>query len=229
MKLRKIFSKRKTAIGLLAGVYLFTWVPNILAGDEEIDPRKNIIAIHDSSSEKYKKKCSECHAGILSEQSLDAEIEPAHVAMFDFAPGKAGDDKQCIWCHRTVDLVQGSAGNLRKQVDATLCTLCHGPYERIVRYKKEPELSVRAKPFYQAGLSPTDPDGPALYDLACAACHRNPENSQVKGARTDQIQRAIENDKGEMGPLTVLSPYEIQAIADALAKQDSPTEKDDDD
>ncbi len=221
MNLTKVFCKRKTAIGLLAGVYLFTWVPNILADEDDnrIDPRKNIIAIHDSSSEKYKKKCSECHADIAKAQSLEPSIAPAaHVAMFDFAPGKPGDDKQCIWCHRTVDLVQGSAGNLRKQVDATLCTLCHGDPPRKVINNKEPERSATAKQFYQAGLSPTDPDGPALYDLACAACHRNPENSQVKGARTDQIQRAIENDKGEMGPLTVLSDPEIQAIADALVR-----------
>jgi cytochrome c5 len=219
MKLRKIFSKRKTAIGLLAGVYLFAWIPNILADDDDqIDPRKNIIAIHDSSSDEYKKRCSECHAGILSEQSLDSEIEPAHVAMFDFAPGKPGDDKQCIWCHRTVDLVQGSAGNIRKQVDATLCTLCHGAPPREVINNKEPERSATAKQFYQAGLSPTDPDGPALYDLACAACHKKLENSKKKGARTDQIQRAIEKDKGEMGPLTVLSIQEIQAIEDALVE-----------
>jgi mono/diheme cytochrome c family protein len=203
MKLRKIFSKRKTAIGLLAGVYLFTWAPNIFAEDEEIDPKKNIIAIHDSSSDEYKKNCSECHADIPLAQSLEPSIAlAAHVAMFDFAPGKPGDDKQCIWCHRTVDLVQGSAGNLRKQVDATLCTMCHGP-------------AGPGKKFYQADLAL---DGPALYDLACAACHRNPENSQVKGARTDQIQRAIEKDKGEMGPLTVLSTEEIQAIAAALAE-----------
>ncbi len=220
MKLRKIFSKRKTAIGLLAGVYLFAWAPNILADEDDnrIDPRKNIIAIHDSSSDEYKKKCSECHADIANAQSLEPSIPAAHVAMFDFAPGKAGDDKQCIWCHRTVDLVQGSAGNIRKQVDATLCTLCHGDPPREVINSKERERSATAKQFYRAGLSPTDPDGPALYDLACAACHRNPENSQVKGARTDQIQRAIENDKGEMGPLTVLSTEEIQAIEDALAK-----------
>jgi hypothetical protein len=132
--------------------------------------------------------------------------------MFDFAPGKPGDDKQCIFCHRTVDLVQGSAGSLRKQVDATLCAMCHG------QSPPRNGSSGPVKQFYQAGPSP---DGPVLYDLACAACHENLENSKKKGARTDQIQRALENDKGEMGPLTVLSTEEIQSIVDALANQDS--------
>lgn len=225
MNLTKVFCKRKTAIGLLAGVYLFTWVPNILADEDDnrIDLRKNIIAIHDSSSGEYNKRCNECHAGILSEQSLDAKIEPAHVAMFDFAPGRPGDDKQCIWCHRTVDLVQGSAGSLRKQVDATLCAMCHGPVDR-----DGPSDTV--KKFYQAGPSLDDPDlGVVLYDLACAACHKDLVNSKVSGESAKDIQKKIDENEAGMGPLTVLSPYEIQAIADALAKQDSPAEKDDDD
>jgi cytochrome c5 len=202
MKLRKIFSKRKTAIGLLAGVYLFTWAPNIFAEDEEIDPKKNIIAIHDSNSDQYDKKCNGCHADIRNAQSLEPSIPNVHVAMFDFAPGKPGDDKQCIWCHRTVDLVQGSAGNIRKQVDATLCAMCHGP-------------AGAGKQFYQADLAL---DGPALYDLACAACHEDLASSKVKGESAKDIQKKIDENEADMGPLRVLSTQEIQAIAAALAE-----------
>ncbi len=97
MNIKKIFSTRKLGVGLLVGVFLVTWGPNILADEEdggEIDPKKNIIAIHDSNSPQYKKDCSECHANILTEESLDPSIAPAvHMAMFGFAPGKPGDDK----------------------------------------------------------------------------------------------------------------------------------------
>ena len=212
MNLTKVFCKRKMAIGLLAGAYLFTWAPNILADEDDnrIDPRKNIIAIHDSSSGEYNKRCSECHAGILSEQSLDAEIEPAHVAMFDFAPGKPGDDKQCSWCHRTVDLVQGSAGSLRKQVDATLCAMCHGPIDR------NGPSGKTVKKFYQAGPSP--PDGALLYDLACAACHKDLLNSKVSGESAKNIQKKIDENEAEMGSLGILLPEEIDSIAESLAK-----------
>jgi len=204
MKLMKIFNKRKMAIGLLAGVYLFTWVPNILADDDDdrIDPGNNIIAIHDSKSDQYDKNCIECHADIRNGQSLDPLIPNVHVAMFPFAPGKQSDDKQCIWCHRTVDLVQGSAGNIRKQVDATLCTMCHGP-------------ASPGKQFYHADLAL---DGPELYDLACAACHKDLANSKVKGESARDIQKKIDENEGGMGPLRVLSTEKIQAIADALAK-----------
>ncbi len=209
MKLRKIFSKRKMVIGLLAGVYLFALVLNIFAEDEVIDPRKNIIAIHDSSSEQYDKNCLECHADILSAKSLDPTIAPAaHVAMFDFAPGKPGDDKQCIFCHRTVDLVQGSAGNIRKQVDATLCAMCHG------QSPPRNASSGPVKQFYQAGPSPDD--GVLLYDLACAACHKDLANSKVGGESANEIQKKIDDDKGGMLPLRVLSTVEIDSIASAL-------------
>jgi cytochrome c5 len=217
MKIKKIFSKRKTAIGLLAGVYLFTWVPNILADDEGT---VNLIAVHDSSSGEYNKRCSECHTDILSEQSLKPSIAPAaHVAMFDFAPGKPGDDKQCGWCHRTVDLVQGSAGNIRKQVDATLCAMCHGgPIDR-----DGPGPSGTVKKFYLAGPSPDDPDGDnpdgaVLYDLACAACHKDLVDSKVSGEPAKDIQKKIDENEAGMGPLRVLSSQEIEAIAAALAQ-----------
>jgi cytochrome c5 len=221
MKIRKIFNKRKMAIGLLAGVSFFVWIPNILADDDDnpIDPRKNIIAIHDSSSGEYNKRCSECHADIRNGQSLAPSIPAAHVAMFDFAPGKPGDDKQCIWCHRTVDLVQGSAGSLRKQVDATLCAMCHGgPIDR-----DGPGPSGTVKKFYLAGPSPDDPDGDnpdgvVLYDLACAACHKDLVNSKVSGESAKDIQKKIDENEGGMGPLRVLSTQEIQAIAAALAE-----------
>jgi hypothetical protein len=91
MNIKKIFSKRKMGIGVLVGLYLFTWGPNIFADEEddggEIDPRKNIIAIHDSNSSQYNKDCLDCHADILSAQSLDPSISNVHVAMFDFAAG----------------------------------------------------------------------------------------------------------------------------------------------
>jgi hypothetical protein len=224
MKLEKVFCKRKMAIGLLAGVFLLTLVPNIWADDDDgkIDSGKNIIAIHDSSSEQYDKDCLDCHAVILSAKSLDESIAPAaHVAMFDFAPGKRGDDKQCRWCHRTVDLVQGSAGSLRKQVDATLCAMCHGPINR------NGPSGKTVKKFYQAGPSPLD--GALLYDLACAACHKDLVNSKVSGESAKDIQKKIDENEAGMGPLGILSPEEIDSIADALAKLNSHAEKDDDD
>lgn len=210
MNIKKILSKRAMGIGVLVGLYLFTWGPNIFA-DEDDHGGENIIAIHDSSSFQYNKDCLDCHADILSAQSLDPEILNAHLAMIPFAPGE--DDKDtCVVCHRTVDLEQAvqsaekSKGNLRRHVNVTFCTMCHGP-------------AGPGKQFYQADLADLSLAGPALYDLACAGCHRDLANSKVRGESASEIQEEINENEGGMGPLRVLSTQEIQAIADALADE----------
>ena len=202
MKIRQIFNKRIAAIVLLTGAYLFNWIPNILADDDDRrDPGENIIAIHDSSSPQYSKDCISCHADVLSAQSLVPSIPDVHVTMIPFTPGEK-DEGTCVVCHRTADLVQGSAGNIRKQVKATYCAMCHGP-------------TGPASQFYQADLAF---DGPALYDLACAACHRDLVNSEVQGESLAEIQKKINENEGGMGPLGLLPTEKIQAIAAALAE-----------
>jgi hypothetical protein len=179
---------------------------------DDIDPRKNLIAQHDSSSKQYKKNCSECHSDIHSRQSMDPSVPSAHRVMFPYAAGKPGNDKQCGWCHQTVDLVQGtqreekSTGSLRRHTDVRICTLCHGPFRG------------PGEQLYQGGLSPTDPDGPLLYHLTCAGCHGPLESSKVSGEDADDIRKKIDEDEGGMGPLSVLTTTEIEAIAAALAK-----------
>lgn len=70
--------------------------------------------------------------------------------------------------------------------------------------------------YYQTSrFSPTDPDGPALYDMLCAACHGPLQTSEVRGDGSE-IQNKIDEDEGGMGALNVLTPEEVQAIAAAL-------------
>ena len=162
----------------------------------------NIIALHDKKSPQYDKNCIACHAAILDEESLDPSIETAHVSMLSNTPGK-NNNERCGWCHRTVDLLGGSAGNLRKQVKADLCAMCHG----------NDGFGV-AKQYYHKSIT----DGKKLYELACASCHKEIENSEVKGEDAQEIRDEIEEDEGGMKPLEELSPSQIQAIADALAQ-----------
>ena len=205
---RKTFSKRKMGIGLFVAFLLFIGAFNASVTKSQ-NTIRNLIASHDSSSLQYNKNCTSCHADILAQKSLNPSILNAHASMLPYTPGKE-NNKKCIWCHRTVDLVQGttrvenSKSNLRKGVNMTLCTLCHG-------------TSGPGTQFFQAELSPTQPDGPLLYDLVCAACHMPLANSKVKGESASEIQKKIDENEGGMGPLKVLSTEEIQAIAAALA------------
>jgi hypothetical protein len=205
---------RAEAPGTTAGQAEVSEKPGDSSAVKDYDPLKNIVAIHDSSSRQYIKDCSECHQDVLSQHSQDPSIPAAHLAMFQYAAGRPGDNKQCRWCHRTVDLTNGvaqpaakSKGNLRRHTDTMLCTLCHGPYR-----------GGPGRQLYQSGISPTNPDGPALYELVCSACHGSLATSQVRGKGASEIQHKIDEDEGGMGPLSVLTPAEIAAIAAALAQ-----------
>ena len=204
-------------IGLLTPCLLLAAVPS--SADDDSDELKRVIAIHDSGTRPYDKHCNDCHGDVHTAQSMDPAIPAAHAAMFPFAPGKPGEDKQCVWCHRSVDLTAGTQleektrGNLRKRVDATACVLCHG--------SEGPGTQ-----FYQVAFSSFQFDGAELYDLVCAACHKDLAESKVRGARVDKVEKAIDHDKGGMGPLSVLTTEEIEAIAAVLAEVEG--RKDDD-
>lgn len=169
----------------------------------------NLISLHDSTSSHYNRNCTQCHADVLTESSLNPSIPSIHVVMRPYAAGQG--DTQCMWCHRTVDLVQGvqsatkSKATLRKLVDPTVCSVCHLP-------------GGPATQLYQTGPSRTNPDGAQLYGLVCESCHGELAGSEVRGESASEIWSHINEDEGGMGPLGVLSTQQIQAIADALAR-----------
>jgi hypothetical protein len=89
----------------------------------------NVIPFHDANSSAYRTDCTStaCHKGILSETSIDNSTATFHVLKvkkLTVIPGKTEDDK-CVYCHKDTDLVEGSAGNLRRNVDVELCVACH--------------------------------------------------------------------------------------------------------
>jgi hypothetical protein len=169
----------------------------------------NLIALHDSTSTRYSRNCAQCHADVLTEKSLNPSIPSIHPVMRPYAPGSG--NTQCMWCHRTVNLMQGvqsaakSKAPLRKLVDPVLCSVCHQP-------------GTPAKQLYQSGPSRTNPDGAQLYELVCAACHGPLASSQVHGKSANEIRGKINENEGGMGPLRVLSTQQIDAIANALAR-----------
>jgi len=91
------------------------------------------IPVHDPASDQYDPSCTaaECHGDRTQEVALDGVNPASHRLMPGFFG--VGDDR-CTACHSLgIDLVNGSAGALRVQVDmenviGTLgCPGCHGP------------------------------------------------------------------------------------------------------
>lgn len=99
---------------------------------EDFEPFEgNPIPIHDKNSDQYRSDCTNaaCHRNKLKETSLDSSIMTFHVLkvldpQFSRFFGKT-TDKKCLYCHKNTDLAEYSAGNLRKNVDVSICYICH--------------------------------------------------------------------------------------------------------
>lgn len=91
----------------------------------------NPIPIHDKNSRQYRTDCTNtaCHKDILKETSLDSSIMPFHVLkVLDHDISKyfgKTTDKRCLTCHKNTDLLEHSAGNIRRNVDVSICHSCH--------------------------------------------------------------------------------------------------------
>ncbi len=104
-------------------------VPGVLPGPPRADA-PDLIALHDASSPSFNKNCLSCHRDIMKKTTLNRKFKEAHAAMVPFAPGydaKVGVSSEvCISCHGKVDLVQHSGAMIRRNVDVSMCAMCHG-------------------------------------------------------------------------------------------------------
>ncbi|MBI4600849.1 MAG: hypothetical protein HY721_02705 [Planctomycetes bacterium] len=89
----------------------------------------NMVQLHDASSPAYNSDCIKCHGDMTDETTLDDDVEGIHPRMVPYVLQAAGQTETnntvCAYCHESVDLLGGSAANLRKQVAASDCQGCH--------------------------------------------------------------------------------------------------------
>jgi len=102
-----------------------------------------LLTLHLEASAVSPEQCIQCHGNKADERSLDPVFPTAHrvhltSGLLNF---------QCTACHQSVDLLQGSATSLRKQVDVGLCATCHSPFPSVMQ--------------------------PAWRNLDCTTCHAN--------------------------------------------------------
>ncbi len=107
----------------LAGIFV---VADIVLEDQ------NLIALHKNTSRQYNPDCltGGCHDTLLQdEKSLSPQWESIHQRMVPYMPGynprKGPSSSTCRHCHRSVDLIDNSAGALGKNVSPQNCAVCH--------------------------------------------------------------------------------------------------------
>ena len=96
-------------------------VPNRAAGAEFA--KTNLVELHANAGNLSSKDCLACHARIATDVSLDKKVKTYHRLHLE---SKLTTPKDCADCHQAVDLRNGSAAALRKQVDPEICAGCHG-------------------------------------------------------------------------------------------------------
>lgn len=83
---------------------------------------QNLIELHKNPGSSTNQQCLKCHQGILQGKTAKPEIKTFHRLHLQ---SKLETPKECLDCHQSVDLREGSAGALRKQVDPSICAGCH--------------------------------------------------------------------------------------------------------
>ncbi len=83
---------------------------------------KNLVELHKNAGKLSNKECLACHGNIKKDVTLNKKFKTYHRVHLE---SKLGTPKNCADCHQSVDLRNGSAAALRKQVDPQICAGCH--------------------------------------------------------------------------------------------------------
>lgn len=83
---------------------------------------RNLIELHKNAGKMSNKECLACHAQIVKQVPLNPKFKMFHRVHLE---SRKATPKNCSDCHQSVDVRNGSAAALRKQVDPQLCDGCH--------------------------------------------------------------------------------------------------------
>lgn len=83
---------------------------------------KNLVELHKNAGKMSNKECLACHAHIKTDVTLNKKFKTYHRVHLE---SKLGTPKNCADCHQSIDVRNGSAAALRKQVDPQICAGCH--------------------------------------------------------------------------------------------------------
>ncbi len=94
----------------------------LLFASAALAAEKNLVDLHKNAGKMSNKECLSCHAKIMKEVSLNKKYKMFHRVHLE---SKLATPKKCADCHKSVDVRNGSAAALRKQVDPQICAGCH--------------------------------------------------------------------------------------------------------
>ena len=94
----------------------------LLTASGALAAERNLVEMHKNAGTMTNKQCLKCHAKILTEKTANKKFKTMNRLHLE---SKLETPKKCTECHASVDLREGSAAALRKQVDPQICAGCH--------------------------------------------------------------------------------------------------------
>ncbi|MFQ6088767.1 MAG: cytochrome c3 family protein [Candidatus Methanofastidiosia archaeon] len=124
--------REKMGVATLLLIFLLGYISQ----REEIPEEKpNLYTLHLNALSLESRECIDCHGDKSQETSLKEGVETPHKIhltseILNF---------ECVTCHQKVDIQEGSAASLRRQVDVEFCAKCHSEFseEMDVSYKEK--------------------------------------------------------------------------------------------
>jgi hypothetical protein len=107
---------------ILIGFSLILYVGASMAFAE---PEESLIRLH-RNAQAHAKECTNCHGERTDELGTDKKTKTSHALHLTSPLLKMA----CVNCHQSVDLQEGSAASLRKQVDSNFCARCHSAWPK---------------------------------------------------------------------------------------------------
>jgi len=102
----------------LTTVFVLIYVPSVATF-----AAVNLVDIH-KNAKANAPACVGCHSSVVNQKSMDPKVKAFHPLHL----GSPLLKFECVDCHKTVDVRDGSAAKLRKQVDPGVCKECHSPW-----------------------------------------------------------------------------------------------------
>jgi hypothetical protein len=162
-----------------------------IAGATSVAPTgDNLISVH-SQARSHAEQCTSCHGDRKQELGTDGKTKTSHALHLSSPLLKFS----CVFCHPTVDLRQGSAATLRKQVSPELCASCHSAWpEAKMHTEKTREMCVQCHADWKEAMA-----GTASYVALdritasdCYGCH----GGRTLYARATKHEHAGDRDHG---------------------------------
>lgn len=150
-------------------IFAMMGVLSALAWASMAGPNDNLVFLH-KEAKAHAADCTGCHGDRKTETGTDGKTKSSHTLHLTSLLLRFN----CVSCHQSVDLREGSAANLRKQVNPEFCARCHSALPTVKAHtEKAKTMCAKCHAGWRKQMAESAPDV-ALDKVGtkdCYGCH----------------------------------------------------------